>query len=76
MLDSLSKEALINIILDITEGDYVLKNRIAFKYSKVDDEAQELEQCKKLIDSIVRKYTGREGFIVYREAHDFTNELG
>lgn len=75
VLDNLSKETLTNIILDIIEEDHTLKNRIVFKYAKVDDEAQELEKCKKLIDSIVRKYTGREGFIVYREAHDFTNEL-
>ncbi|GAA3332051.1 hypothetical protein GCM10020331_091030 [Ectobacillus funiculus] len=34
-----------------------------------------VEQYKRLLQSIVNKYTGREGFIAYREVYDFVSEL-
>ncbi len=74
VLNNLSKEELVNIIVDITHKDIALKNKIIFKYSKGDD-TQEIEKCKKLIDSIVRKYTGREGFITYRKTSGFVSEM-
>ncbi len=74
VLDNLSKEELINIIVDITKKDNTLKNSIIFRYSKV-DERQEIEKCKKFIDSIVRKYRGRESFITYREVDNFIREM-
>ncbi|WP_346938485.1 hypothetical protein [uncultured Clostridium sp.] len=74
VLNKLSKEELINIIVHITKADTTLRNSIIFKYSKGDD-TRELEKCKKLMDSIVRKYTGREGFIGYREIYGFVSEM-
>ena len=74
VLNHLSKEELIRIIVDITYKDSVLKNNIIFRYSQGDD-TQELEKCKKLIDSIVRKHTGRGGFITYRETSGFISEM-
>lgn len=74
VLNSISKEELIDIIIDITKKDSTLKNSLILRYSKGDTK-QELEKCKRLIDSIVRKYGGREGFITYREAYDFVCEM-
>lgn len=73
MLVSLSKEELIQIILEITENDFVTKNQIMFKYSKGHAD-QELENCKRLIQSMVHKYMSK-GFIHYRQASDFSREL-
>lgn len=74
VLNNFSKEDLIDIIMDITKKDATLKNSLIFRYSKGSD-SQELEKCKKLISSIVRKYTGREGFIKYGETYDFVSEM-
>mgnify|MGYP001017603877 CR=1 FL=1 len=74
VLNSLSKEELIDIIVDLTKNDSALKNSLIVRYSK-DDDIQELEKCKKFIDSIVWKYKGREGYITYREAYGFVNEM-
>ncbi|HHV75109.1 MAG TPA: hypothetical protein GXX41_10830 [Thermoanaerobacterium sp.] len=74
VLNNLSKEELIKIIMDITENDEALKNSLIVRYSKGSYE-QELEKSKKLIDSIVKKYTGREGFVSYRETYSFVNDM-
>lgn len=74
VLSNLSKEKLIDIILDITQKDRTLSNSIIVRYSKGNSE-QELKKCKKLIDSIVRKHLGREGFISYREAGYFVSDM-
>lgn len=74
VLNNLSKEELIRIMVDITQKDTTLKNSLIVRYSKGDD-TQEIEKCKKLINSIVRKYTGREGFITYRETYGFVSEM-
>jgi hypothetical protein len=52
----------------------MLENSLIVKYS-IDNNEHELETCQVLIDSIVRKYTGREGFIKYRETGAFVREL-
>ncbi|PRR85880.1 SWIM zinc finger family protein [Clostridium luticellarii] len=74
MLENFSKEKLMDIIEDIVEDDDNLKNKIVFKYSPV-DKKQEISRCKKLMNSIVRKYKGRDGFISYMEACDFASEM-
>lgn len=74
VLNNLSKEKLINIIMDITKKDASLRNSIIFKYSQGDD-TEELEKCKKLMESIVEKYISREGYITYRETHGFVSEM-
>ncbi|MGI1690030.1 SWIM zinc finger family protein [Thermoanaerobacter uzonensis] len=75
VLDSLSKEELIDIIMDLIGEDDTLKKRLVLRYSKVDSK-QELIRCRKLINSIVRKYKGRDGFISYDETYDFASEMG
>ena len=74
VLSNLSKEKLIDILLDITQKDRTLNNSLIVRYSKGNSE-QELKKCKKLIDSIVRKHLGREGFISYREAGYFVSDM-
>jgi hypothetical protein len=74
VLDSLSKEELINIIIDIAKKDATLKNSLMFTYAKGDNQ-QELEACRKLMEAIVREYTGKEGFINYRDTAAFVSEL-
>lgn len=51
-----------------------MKNSLIVRYSKGNSE-QELKKCKKLIDSIVRKNLGRDGFISYREAGYFVSDM-
>lgn len=74
VLNRLSKEELINLIIDITKNDMVLKNNLLLMYSK-DNYEQELEKCKRLISSIVYKYLNRNGYIDYRETGKFSSEL-
>jgi hypothetical protein len=74
VLDNLSKNELIDIIVNLTKNDATLKNSLMVKFSKGDNQ-QELEGCRRLIDSIIRKYTGREGFIQYRLTGNFVSEL-
>lgn len=74
ILDALSKQQLIEIIVEIAQADKVLKNSLIFKYSQGSD-AEELEQCKKLIASIVKKHTGRRGYIEYRGVDNFAREI-
>lgn len=74
VLTNLSKEELINIIVDISDKDETLRNSIIMRYSKGED-IEEIEKCKNFIDSIVIKYTS-EGFITYRQTGDFASEMG
>ncbi|TQR21254.1 SWIM zinc finger family protein [Psychrobacillus vulpis] len=74
VLNSLSNEDLIDIILGLTQNDATLKNSLIVKYSKGDG-TRELEMCKKLLNSIVIKYRGRAGFISYRETYRFVSEM-
>lgn len=74
LLSRLSKEELVNIIINMTENDDALEKSLIFKYSNGEYQL-ELEACQELIDSIVHKYTGRRGFIDYRGAGDFADEL-
>ncbi|MCM3701372.1 SWIM zinc finger domain-containing protein [Paenibacillus macerans] len=75
VLQQLPKEELIGIIMDVARKDAFLRNSLLLKYAKV-EEQQELESCRRLIQSIVRKHTGRDGFIPYGATADFTREMG
>ncbi|MEI3614117.1 SWIM zinc finger family protein [Pseudogracilibacillus sp. SO30301A] len=74
ILNNLSKQELINIIVNLALDDATLEKSLLFKYGN-GDEQQELKACQELINTIVRKYTGREGFIKYRDTSDFVSEL-
>lgn len=74
VLEALSDEKLIDIILDMTEDNDVLRDSIIFKYSKGDNE-EELKKCKKLIASIIREYVDKNGFIRYENAYGFMQAM-
>ena len=74
VLSNLSKEELIQIIIDIANQDETLEQSLLVRYSRGDDKL-ELEKCQDLINKIVRKYTDREGFIKYRETSAFVMEM-
>lgn len=74
ILENFSKEKLMGIIENLVEEDDDLKNKIVFKYSPV-DKKQEISRCKKFMNSVVRKYKGRQNFISYSETYDFTSEM-
>lgn len=74
VLNNLSKEELINIIVDISQKDKTLRNNLIVTYLQNED-MLELGQYKRLIQSIVNKHVGRGGFIAYGEVYDFTSEM-
>ena len=74
LLENLSKEELVNMIIELTQKNKALKESIIFKYSDCDDE-EELKKCRKLIKSIVKKYAGRQHFIEYHQTYLFTEEI-
>lgn len=74
VLNNLSKEELVRIILEIIEDNDTLKSSLIVRYSKGDTK-DEFENCKKLIDSIVRKYYHKERFIHYKEVSLFVREM-
>lgn len=74
VLYSLSKEELIRIIVRVADQDETFKNGLLVKYS-TDGHSRKVQSCKKLIDSIVKKYVGREGFIPYRETYGYATEM-
>ena len=74
VLTDLSKEELMNIIMDLAQKNSTLKNSLIVRYSK-DNDSQELEKCKRLIASIVREYTGREHSIPYRQTYEFVRDM-
>ncbi|WP_054943823.1 hypothetical protein [Paenibacillus ihuae] len=74
VLKGLSQEELIAIVAEAAERDGAFKNSLLLKYGK-GDHSGKIQSCKKLIKSIVKKYTGREGFIPYRETNGFAMEM-
>lgn len=74
VLKDLSQEELIAIVAEVAERDKMFKNSLLLKYGK-GDHSGKIQSCKKLIQSIVKKYTGREGFIPYRETNGFATEM-
>ncbi|WP_152396605.1 hypothetical protein [Paenibacillus guangzhouensis] len=74
VLNSLTKEQLIDIIEQVAQGDQIIANKLIVKYGEVQS-GQEIMLCKKLIKSIVARCKGREGFIHYRETYGFVQEM-
>src|SRR5699024_11512872 len=66
VLNNLSKQELIHIIVNLALDDSTLENSLLFTYANGDSQL-ELKACQELIDAIVRKYTGRVGIIEYRD---------
>ena len=75
VLENLSKDQLVEMIMEFAGNDAILKNSLLLKYSEV-ELGQDLVNAKRWIRSVVNKYTTGEGFISYRETGRFTRELG
>ncbi|MBD7985942.1 hypothetical protein H9649_15325 [Sporosarcina sp. Sa2YVA2] len=74
VLGSLSKEKLIEILVDLADEDHVLHKTLVFNYASVDRQV-ELDRCRELIDSITHKFLAKEGYISYRNVDDFADDL-
>ncbi|MNC22924.1 hypothetical protein D3C75_709320 [compost metagenome] len=74
VLRELSKEELISIISEAAGQDEVFKNTLLLKYG-TEDQPRLLKTFQKLLKTIVKQYTGREGFIPYRETSSFAADL-
>ena len=75
ILQTLNKEQLKEIIRYAATNNSTIENYIILKYSPVDDKA-ELENCRRLMKSIVRKYADRYGYIEWKKVSSFVSELG
>lgn len=74
VLNSLSKEELIRIILQAADQDDIFKKGLLVKYAQ-GDHTEQLQLCRKLMDSIVDKHVERNGFIPYRETYNFARDM-
>lgn len=74
VIENLSKDELISIIKELTYNNKAIKERILFKYAPVED-GDELKQCEKLVKTIIKKHSGRDGYIDYYHADDFAEEI-
>ena len=75
ILQTLNKQQMIDIIRYASVNNSTIENYIILKYSPFDDEA-ELEICRKMMKSIVRKYSDRYGYIEWKKVPLFTDEIG
>lgn len=74
IISGLSKEELIQLVTEVAERDEIFRNGLLVKYAKGDHKHQ-IQSCKKLVQAIVKKYVGRNGFITYRETSRFSREM-
>lgn len=65
VLQNLSKDELVNIILDFTKNNKTIKETILIKYSN--ESGDEIKQLEKYIASLVKKYMRNRGFVEYAD---------
>ena len=73
ILLELSKDDLVNIILDIVKKNKTIKENLLIKYSN--DSENSIKQCEKYIASLTRKYMKNRGFVEYRDVRYLVNEM-
>lgn len=74
LLDNMTEAEAKKFLLELAVEDLVIGNRIIAKFSPTIGQ-NEVGQLKGEVDDIVYRYAGREGFIYYRNAYDFINEM-
>lgn len=74
LLNKITETEVKEFLLKLADEDSSIANRIIATFSKSPGK-NEVAQLKKEVDDIVYRYAGREGFIYYREAYDFINEI-
>lgn len=65
VLEERTKDELIEIIKEYTINNKYIRNEIIYKYSPISEEI-ELNSVKEQLETIIRKYSGRGGFIEHR----------
>lgn len=76
LLSELSKEELIQLLVQAASGDERLKNSLMIRYSKTDqDHARQVQSFKQLVESTVNRFTGKKGRIPYSESSRLSQEL-
>ncbi|MGL5614962.1 MAG: SWIM zinc finger family protein [Sarcina sp.] len=74
VLSERTKEELVNIIKEITINNKYIKNEIIYKYSVISEDI-ELNKVKEQLEVIIRKYSGRGGFIEHKSIDLLANEI-
>lgn len=74
VLSERTKEELIDIIKDVAINNKYIKNEIIYKYSVISEDI-ELNKVKEQLEVIIRKYSGRGGFIEHKSIDLLANEM-
>lgn len=74
LLKEMTEAEVKKFLLELADEDSSIESRMIAAFSKSPGK-HEVEQLKKEVDDIVYRFAGREGFIYYREAYDFINEM-
>lgn len=74
VLDEMTEEQAKDFLLDLAMEELTIGNRLIAACSKSIGQS-EVERLKREVDQIVYRYAARDGFIYYREAYDFINEM-
>ena len=74
VLNTLTKEQLIQVLLHIIKKDKTLEEKILLKHGEI-DASQELKRMERLIDSIVRKYANAGEYLYDREGAECIDKL-
>nr|WP_302597369.1 hypothetical protein [uncultured Cellulosilyticum sp.] len=74
VLNTLTKEQLIQVLLPIIKKDKTLEEKILLKHGEI-DASQELKRMERLIDSIVRKYANAGEYLYDREGAECIDKL-
>lgn len=72
ILENLPKEQLVETLMNLALNDAVLYDQLLYRHNS---NRQEPRKIRQLVRSIAKKHSDRSGFIAYREADAFTDEL-
>ncbi|MFD1926898.1 SWIM zinc finger domain-containing protein [Sporosarcina siberiensis] len=73
-LSHLTKEKLIEVLMDLSSKDLVLKNHLLDHYCK-EDPSFVIDTCKNLIDETIEEYAGEDKYISSRDVPFFVDEI-
>lgn len=73
-LSHLTKEQLIDVLMELSSKDSVLENHLHDQYCK-EDPSLVIDTCKNLIDETIEEYAGQDKFISFRDVTFFVDEL-
>lgn len=74
VLNILTKQQLIELLLPTIKKDKVLEEKVLLQYGKVDI-GQELKRMERVVESLVNKYVDESGYIYYGREDEFIDKL-